>query len=225
MSINPIVEKAVNLAKAYHSSDTTGHDWWHVYRVWRLARYIALHEGADMPTVELAALFHDMDDYKIIGVHNNSLANAREALQELNVDNQTAQRVIRVIEEVSFRGAGVHTTPSSPEACVVQDADRLDAIGAIGIARAFAYGGANSREMHIPQEKPNLHKSFDEYKNATGSTINHFYEKLILLKDRLNTNTAKALATGRHEFLLEFLNRFLEEWELKDIDNPVLGKK
>ena len=121
-----------------------------------------------------------------------------------------------MIKQVSFKGAGVDTTPTSLEACVVQDADRLDAIGAIGIARAFAYGGSKNRELFNPEEQPNLHGSFHEYKNSKGSTLNHFYEKLLLLKDRMNTPTAKTIAEERHEFMVEFVERFLNEFNVSD---------
>jgi len=129
-----------------------------------------------------------------------------------------AKKVNEIVKQVSFKGAGTDTTPTSFEACVVQDADRLDAIGAIGIARAFAYGGSKKHSLFNPDEKPQLHSSFEEYKNYKGSTLNHFYEKLFLLKDRMNTNTAKAIAEQRHRYMEDFVERFLADWNLHNYE-------
>ena len=212
------VDSAAHFAQQFHSSDTTGHDWWHVFRVWRLAKHIAKRESANLLEVELAALLHDMDDHKIDGSDGENLPNAQQTLHKLKVDKELAKKVIGIIKEVSFKGAKVDTTPTSLEACVVQDADRLDAIGAIGIARAFAYGGSKYRPLYDPDSEPEMHSSFQEYKSSKGNTLNHFYEKLLLLKDKLNTNTAKTIAAERHKYMEQFVERFLGEWNLKDIE-------
>lgn len=212
-----IVDKVSFSSRQFHSSDTTGHDWWHVYRVWQMARHIAQREDAEIFLVELAALLHDMDDHKIDGADAVNFPNARQTLLSVNVDSVTTERVIAIISEVSFKGAKVNTTPTTLEACVVQDADRLDAIGAIGIARAFAYGGSKNRLLFDPEVKPEMHSTFEQYRNSKGSTLNHFYEKLLLIKDMLNTQTAKSIASNRHSYMEMFVEQFLDEWNLDDI--------
>lgn len=195
--------------------ESSGHDWWHIYRVWQTSLYIAARENVDSDIVQLAALLHDIGDWKFhAGDESVGPRLAREWLQSLAVDETVITHVCTIIANLSFKGADVKPAPLSPEGQVVQDADRLDAIGAIGIARAFAYGGAKGREMHDPQAEPVLHTSFEQYKASKGTTINHFHEKLLLLKDRLNTSTAKTLAEHRHAFMLEFLAEFDQEWNI-----------
>lgn len=214
---NNFVQQVAIHVVAFHKGDTTGHDWWHVWRVWNLAKRIAQREGANMLVVELSALLHDTDDHKLANADGENLPNARKILLACKADNNLVDKVVGVIKQVSFKGAGVDTTPTSIEACVVQDADRLDAIGAIGVARAFAYGGSKHRELYNPNQKPVQHSSFDEYKSAKGTTLNHFYEKLLLLKNRLNTQTAKDLASARHKYMQGFVEQFLVEWNLDDL--------
>jgi len=211
-----IICKVFRLAKDFHSSDTTGHDWWHIFRVWNLAKYIADNEGANREIVEMAALLHDMDDHKIDGADWQNLPNARKVLESVGINREQTERVVAVIGEVSFKGANVNTKPTTNEACAVQDADRLDAIGAIGVARAFAYGGSKQRELYNPNEAPNMHATFEEYKNSKGCTLNHFYEKLFLLKEKLNTPTAKRIAVSRHRYMKGFVEQFLAEWNFED---------
>ncbi len=198
------------------SGEGSGHDWWHIQRVWNNARSIAAHEQADLFIVELAALLHDIGDHKF---HNGDETvgprMAREWLQKHEVKDEVIERVCSIISELSFKGAGTTSAMSSLEGCIVQDADRLDAIGAIGIARTFAYGGHKGREMHNPDIPPVLHDSFEAYKNSAGPTLNHFYEKLLLLKDRMHTATAKRLAEDRHKYMEDFVSRFLDEWDGK----------
>ncbi|MEP6987544.1 MAG: HD domain-containing protein [Chloroflexota bacterium] len=195
--------------------ESSGHDWWHIYRVWQTSLYIAAHENVDDDVVQLAALLHDIGDWKFhAGDETVGPRLAREWLESLAVDENIITHVCTIIANLSFKGADVKAAPLSLEGQVVQDADRLDAIGAIGIARAFAYGGAKGREMHDPQAAPVLHSSFEQYKASQGTTINHFHEKLLLLKDRLNTQTAKTLAERRHTFMLEFLQEFDAEWNI-----------
>ena len=209
--INQIAKSVEELCQ----HDSSGHVWWHVYRVVNLAKAIGQKEEADLHLIELAALLHDVDDWKLSTNSHESLPNARKLLAENGISYELTEKVIQIINEVSFKGAGVETKPTSIEAMAVQDADRLDAIGAIGIARTFAYGGYKNQPMHIPDLKPNLHNNFEEYKKARTSTINHFYEKLLLLKDRLNTNTAKEIAVQRHLFMEQFLEQFYAEWNLE----------
>jgi uncharacterized protein len=195
--------------------ESSGHDWWHIYRVWQTSLYIAARENVDSDIVQLAALLHDIGDWKFhAGDESVGPRLAREWLQSLAVDENIIAHVCTIIANLSYKGADVKPAPLSSEGQVVQDADRLDAIGAIGIARAFAYGGAKGREMHDPQAAPVLHTSFEQYKASKGTTINHFHEKLLLLKDRLNTSTAKTLAEHRHAFMLEFLAEFDQEWNI-----------
>ena len=195
--------------------ESSGHDWWHIYRVWQTSLYIAASEQVDSEVVQLTALLHDIGDWKFhAGDESVGPRLAREWLQSLAVEETIIAHVCVIIANLSFKGAEVQATPLSREGQVVQDADRLDAIGAIGIARAFAYGGAKDRQMHDPQAAPVLHTSFDQYKASRGTTINHFHEKLVLLKDRLNTPTARVLAEGRHAFMLEFLEHFDSEWNI-----------
>ncbi|MCZ4407546.1 HD domain-containing protein [Cryomorphaceae bacterium 1068] len=209
-----LVESIVELVKATFEGEGTGHDWYHIDRVRKVALKLAQSEGADMEVVELAALLHDIADHKF---HDNDLtagpAKAKSIILEYGGDQELADRVSTIITETSFKGAGVETPVSSIESAVVQDADRLDAIGAIGIARTFAYGGHRNQPIHDPVLEPTLHGNFEAYAKTRTSTINHFYEKLLLLKDRMNTNSGKGMAEERHAFMESFLEQFHREWE------------
>ncbi|RKY98225.1 MAG: phosphohydrolase [Candidatus Hydrothermota bacterium] len=210
-----VIKQTAEFVRKRLEGEPTGHDWWHVYRVWKMAVKIAENErDVDLFIVQLGALLHDIADWKF---HGGDISVgpklAREWLEKLNVDEKTIAHVCEIVESVSFKGAGVNSKPKSKEAMIVQDADRLDAIGAIGIARCFATGAKLNREIHNPKAKPKLHRTFEEYKKSNSTSINHFYEKLLLLKDMMNTETAKRLAEGRHKFMEQFLERFFKEWE------------
>ncbi len=194
----------------------SGHDWWHIQRVRNVALTLAIEEKADLFIVELAALLHDIADHKF---HNGDITIgpkiAHEWLYSLEVDEEIIVHVCQIIKDISFKGAEVSTPMHSLEGKVVQDADRLDAMGAIGIARAFSYGGFKNRELYNPNLPPTLHSSFEAYKKDKGHTINHFYEKLFLLKDRMNTESGKVMAEKRHQFMAEYVQQFLQEWDGK----------
>jgi len=208
-----LISAAAAYIRAEFEHDATGHDWWHIYRVWQTARLLAQQESADLETVELAALLHDLDDWKLSPESGGQPLRAEAWLNAQAVDSTLKARVLDIIRRVSFKGAGVPDDMPSLEGQIVQDADRLDALGAIGIARAFAYGGSRGRALYTPEETPVQHQGFDEYRAAQGSTLNHFYEKLFLLKDRLHTASARRLAEERHAFMQQFVTRFLQEWE------------
>jgi len=196
--------------KQLFEGEGSGHDWWHIYRVRNLALKISETEGGDLFIIEMAALLHDLDDWKL---KTGKEASRTEAwLHQVSVDTGQQKRILQVISEVSFKGAEVETLATTTEAKIVQDADRLDAIGAIGIARTFAYGGNKGRSMYDPEILPVMHNNFEAYKKNNGPTINHFYEKLLLLKDRLNTATAIEMAEKRHAYMEAFLARFFAEW-------------
>ncbi len=175
-----------------------------------MALKIAGHEGGNRFIIEMAALLHDLDDWKLSPQNDSS--GTDKWLKELHLPSTTIGQIHEIISQVSFKGAGVKTKALSLEAQIVQDADRMDAIGAIGIARTFAYGGNKGRLIYDPEIKPEMHQSFEAYKKTTAPTINHFYEKLLLLKDRLNTTTAKEIAKSRHAFMESFLKQFFAEW-------------
>lgn len=208
-----IIAKITREVKSLFEGEGTGHDWYHIDRVRRNALIIGRIENADLFLVELGALLHDIADHKF---HSNDLSIGPKRSQELILkvrgDVVLAQRVAEIVSEISFKGAGIETKVSSIEAAVVQDADRLDALGAVGIARAFAYGGSKNREIYNPTQNPNLHDSFLAYAEDKGTTINHFYEKLLLLKDRMQTKTGKEMAEKRHAFMENFLETFYQEW-------------
>lgn len=190
------------------------HDWWHVHRVWMNARAIAKTEPVDELVVELAALLHDIADHKFHGGDLTAGPRAARAwLHEANCAPAIADRVVDIIARVSFKGAGVADDMPSLEGRVVQDADRLDALGAIGIARAFAYGGHAGRPIHDPDRDYERHDSFEAYRTGDGATVAHFHEKLLLLRDRMHTATGRRLADERHRFTESFLQRFYAEWD------------
>jgi uncharacterized protein len=194
----------------------SGHDWWHVERVWKNARHITQEESVDMTTVELAALLHNIADYKLHG-GDDTLGSkvAHEWLNTVGAGDTTTAHVCEIVQTLSFKGAETLSPMRTREGMVVQDADRPDRIkpiGAIGIARAFAYGGYTEREIHNPEISPARHVSFEEYMKNGSPTINHFYEKLLLLKDRMNTQTARHIADERHRFMEAFLEQFYREW-------------
>ncbi|HET6425706.1 MAG TPA: HD domain-containing protein [Planctomycetaceae bacterium] len=213
-----ILEKLINETAAFVreklAGDSSGHDWWHIDRVRRNACRLAVAEGADPLVTELAALLHDIADWKFHG--GDEMAGPRAARQWLEqhaVDSRVVDHVGEIIAAVSFKGAGVKTDMPTLEGRCVQDADRLDAIGAIGIARAFAFGGHFGRAIYDPEHPPELHDSFAAYKSKGGPSINHFYEKLLLLKDRMQTATGRKMAEERHRFLETFLAQFFAEWD------------
>jgi uncharacterized protein len=214
-----ILKKTASYVKETLADDSSGHDWWHVYRVWKNAINIGRHEAdVDLFVVELAALLHDIADFKLYdGDETIGPKMAREWLEKLGVADDTISYVSEIIMDLSFKGANVASTMKTKEGMVVQDADRLDAIGAIGIGRTFVYGGFKGRPMYDPEIKPQKHDSFEEYKKNTSPTINHFYEKLLLLKELMNTETAKKIAKDRHAFMEQFLDRFFMEWDGKDV--------
>jgi len=209
-----LIGKTAEYVRSLLVGEGSGHDWWHIYRVWKMSVRIAKEENANLLVVELGALLHDIADWKFNdGDEEVGPAKARAWLQSLMVDEEVIAQVCQIVRDISYKGAGVATPMPTIEGQVVQDADRLDAIGAIGIARTFAYGGSKAREMYNPDQSPVLHQSFEQYKMGNGSTINHFYEKLLLLKERMNTATAKRLAQHRHKVMEEFLDEFYLEWE------------
>ncbi|MGD0510515.1 MAG: HD domain-containing protein [Candidatus Micrarchaeaceae archaeon] len=212
-----VIGRTIDYVKSELQGESSGHDWWHILRVRNNAMKIASGEKeANLFVVELAALLHDIADWKFHGGDTKASSRAAEEwLKKQNVDAATITEICKAIDEVSFKGAGVKTVPSTLEGKIVQDADRLDAMGAIGIARAFAYGGKVGREMYNPEVKPQQNQTFEAYKNDKGNTINHFYEKLLLLKDLMNTETGRKLAEGRHKFMEEYLQRFYKEWNGK----------
>lgn len=194
-----------------------GHDWWHILRVWNNAKHIATQEkNVDLFIVELGALLHDIADAKFHdGDEEIGPRTARAFLESQEVAPDVIEHVGNIVRHISFKGSLEGQQWMSPELAVVQDADRLDAIGAIGVARNFSYGGNKGRELYNPNIPPKLHMSKEEYKQNEGPTINHFYEKLLLLKDKMNTKTGKEMAAGRHAFMEQYLDQFFAEWEGK----------
>jgi uncharacterized protein len=237
------VNKLLNEGQAFRG---TGHDWWHTYRVWKMALHIAEVEAKqklqtqrkqkhdshniDIFIVEMSALLHDIDDWKFRD--NNSETEhaplARGMLAQFHLDNATVDTICEIVANISFKGACVASKQLPLEGQIVQDADRLDAIGAIGIARTFAYGGYKKREIYDPNIQPQLHASFAEYQNANGAsgntTINHFYEKLLLLKSKMNTKIARNIAEQRHKYMERFLKQFFTEWDAFEINTKISKK-
>ena len=213
MNNQDVILNTIDFVKAALSEAEGGHDWWHIYRVWKTARHIAQYEQVDMLVVELGALLQDIADSKF---HNGDEEigprKAKLFLESLQVENDIIIHVVNIINNISFKG-GKHTQNfKSPELDVIQDADRLDALGAIGIARTFNYGGFKGRSIYNPEIKPNLNLTKEEYKNSDAPTLNHFYEKLLLLKDLMNTQAGRKMAEERHNFMLGYLDQFYKEW-------------
>ena len=214
MDNSDIVHKTILFVQEKLENAEGGHDWFHIERVYKNALLIAENEVCDVSIVKLAALLHDIADSKFHdGDETIGPKIAREFLESENVNEVTIQHVINIIVNLSFKGGKTEKTFSSVELDIVQDADRLDAMGAIGIARTFNYGGFKNRPLHNPNIAPNLHMSKEEYKNSEAPTINHFYEKLLLLKDKMNTETGKKIAQERHQFMINFLSQFYAEWD------------
>ncbi|OFZ43790.1 MAG: phosphohydrolase [Bacteroidetes bacterium RIFCSPHIGHO2_02_FULL_44_7] len=214
MNQEEIIQKTQEFVQQKFSGEGTGHDWYHINRVRKLALEIAQAERADLFIVELGALLHDIADHKF---HGGDLAvgpkKAQEWLESVGADQETIEKVCHIVANVSFKGAGSKNAMESLEGKVVQDADRLDASGAIGIARAFTYGGTKGRLIYQPGVEPGYHKNFQEHQKEAASTLNHFYEKLLHIKNLMNTATGLTLAEERHRYVEDFLSRFLAEWE------------
>jgi uncharacterized protein len=209
-----IIAQTINFVKETLKDAESGHDWFHIERVYKTAQTINAVEKGDELTVNLAALLHDIADSKFNnGDEEIGPQKAGDFLRSIGVAEETIANVQQIIRNLSFKASFGLLTYSAKELDIVQDADRLDAIGAIGIARAFTYGGFKNRVLYDPQIAPNLKMSKEEYKNTTAPTINHFYEKLLLLKDLMKTNTGKTMATQRHQFMLGYLDQFYAEWE------------
>ena len=209
-----IIEKTLKFVKEELKNAEGGHDWWHIYRVWKLALRIGEEENADLFTVQLGALLHDIADSKFNdGDEEIGPQLARTFLLEMNVGSNTIDHVDSIIRNISFHKTFEEKKFNSIELQVIQDADRLDAIGAIGIARAFNYGGHKNFAIHVPGIEPKLNMTKEEYKKSNAPTINHFYEKLFLLKNMMNTNTGKLLAEKRHKFMETYIAQFMKEWE------------
>ena len=211
-----LLKETENFVKSVLKDDSSGHDWWHIHRVRKLALLIGKSEDADLFLVELAALLHDIDDWKLVE-NKDDKQKAKSWLLSCGIDHKLTERICGVIEGVSFKGAGVNTSTNDLVCRVLQDADRLDAIGAIGIARTFAYGGSRGRGIYDPEIPPELHTDFENYKKSTTPSINHFYEKLLLLKDQMQTKMGRSLAEQRHEYMLRFLDQFYAEWNGEQI--------
>jgi uncharacterized protein len=217
MPKDDITTRTYDFVRAKLGGEKTGHDWWHVHRVLQLARHIAQEEqGADMLVVELGALLHDIADWKFHDGDLNAGPRAtREWLESQHVAQDIVDNVAYIVEHISFRGGTNKHVMETLEGKIVQDADRLDAMGAVGIARTFTFGGARERTMYDPAQPPQKHDSFESFKKVTlngGTTINHFYEKLLLLEDGMHTKTARTLAEHRHEVMQHFLDEFYKEW-------------
>ncbi len=211
----PVLQNTRNFVKKTLEDAEAGHDFWHILRVLKLSEKIAEKEGGDLFVIRLGALLHDIADAKFYnGDETIGPKIAREFLETQQVDEGTIEHIVKIIENISFKNSFEGQKFTSKELEIIQDADRLDAIGAIGIARAFVYGGHKNNPIYNPDLKVNLNMSKEEYKKGDTSTINHFYEKLLKLKDMMNTNTGRELAEKRHRFMEDFLKEFYEDWEV-----------
>ncbi|SCJ22278.1 putative hydrolase [uncultured Clostridium sp.] len=206
-----LIEETKKFVKSKLFGEGSGHDWYHIERVYNMAKFIGEKEKADSFIVEMTALLHDIDDWKFSD--DNEVVEV--FLNSIKVDKKDIDIIINIIKTMSYKGGVVDSTQDTIEGKVVQDADRLDAIGAIGIARAFSYGGNKNRIIYDPDIKPIKFNDLDEVKNAKNHTINHFYEKLLKLRDLMNTETARLIANKRHKFMEEYLNEFYYEWNFK----------
>jgi uncharacterized protein len=212
--MNNLIDNTILFVKEKLKGAEAGHDWFHIERVYKNAMLIANEEVCDIQIVKLGALLHDIADSKFNdGDETVGPKVAREFLESQNTDEETIVHVINIIENISFKGGNFEKKFNSIELQIVQDADRLDAIGAIGIARTFNYGGFKNRQLYNPEIAPKFNMSKEEYKKSEAPTLNHFYEKLLLLKDKMNTNTGKQLAQERHQFMELFLSQFYAEWD------------
>ena len=208
-----LISKTIEFVKKKLEGAEAGHDWFHIERVWKLSKRIAEAEECNIEVVELGALLHDIADPKFHnGDENIGPDTARAFLESQNVDENTIQQVIFIIRNISFKNRNEAPKEKPIELQVVQDADRLDAIGAIGIARVFNFGGFKNNPIYIPGEEPKLNLSKEEYKKSNGTSINHFYEKLLLLGDLMNTEKGKEMAAIRHQYMENFLQQFYDEW-------------
>lgn len=216
MDKNKIIEKTKEFVKNKLYGEGSGHDWWHIERVHNLSKYLASKENADYFIVEMTALLHDIDDWKFSDGIETNTSITEEFLSSVNVEEDSVNKIVSIIKTMSFKGGLVDSTQRTIEGMVVQDADRLDAIGAIGIARTFAYGGYKNNQIYDPDIKPMEFSSLDEVKNAPNHTINHFYEKLLKLKDSMNTESANEIANRRHKFMETFLDEFYYEWNFNE---------
>lgn len=208
-----LTEKVKNVIFEQFDGEATGHDWHHINRVVNLSKFIQSKEGGDLELIELSALLHDISDHKFNGGKLDEGGKvAFDLLIELGADEVLAEKVRYIVDHVSYKGANTEVEMETLEGKIVQDADRIDAIGAIGIGRTFAYGGHKGQPMYEPIDRPKMHDTFEEYASSGTNTINHFYEKLLLLSDRLNTPTAKKIGKERHQFMEHFLDQFYGEW-------------
>ena len=206
-----IISRAKEYVRELFAKEFSGHDYWHTMRVLKMAERLAAEEQADIFVVQLAALLHDVDDIKLSPNTHEKKENAVRFMHQVSLEDKMINRVCIIIDEISFAGQSIF--PSTIEGKCVQDADRLDALGAIGIARAFAFGGNHHRVMHDPGISPNFNMNKEEYRKSNSTTINHFYEKLFQLKERMNTNSGKRLAAEREAFMKDFLKEFMREWQ------------
>lgn len=213
MTKTEIINKTVHFVQEKMSGESSGHDWWHIYRVWNMSKKLQKMEGGDLFIIEMAALLHDIADWKFNENEEEGLELVRQWLDRFDLETAKKVQIIDIIKNVSYKGAGVKDKMDSLEGIIVQDADRLDAIGALGVARTFAFGGKFGNPIHDPNVQVQMHQNFEEYKNAKGTTVNHFYEKLLLLKDRMNTESAKQIANERHVYMENFLKQFYDEWD------------
>ncbi|WBV54248.1 HD domain-containing protein [Chryseobacterium gambrini] len=211
-----LIQNTVEFVKEKLEGAEAGHDWFHIERVWKLSKKIAETESCNQEVVELAALLHDIADPKF---HNGdetlALKVSREFLESQNAEEELIEQVLFIIKNISFKNRGEVPQNLPVELKIVQDADRIDAIGAIGIGRTFNFGGFKNNPMYDPNVEPKLNMSKEEYKKSNGTTINHFYEKLLLLKDMMNTEKGKEIAGERHDFMLKFLDQFYKEWNVE----------
>ena len=214
-----IINKTKEFVKEKLYGEGSGHDWYHIERVYNLSKYLAKKENADFFIVEMTALLNDIYDWKFSSNNTTDTTTTENFLKSSGVTEEDLIKIIKIIKTMSFKGGVVDSSQDTIEGKVVQDADRLDAIGAIGIARTFAYGGSKNRVIYDPNIKPINFNSLDEVKSSDNHTINHFYEKLLKLKDRMNTKSAKEIAIARHKYMEEFLNEFYYEWNFNMEDN------
>ncbi len=207
-----IINHTKEYIKSQFSLESSGHDWNHIYRVWTTAKKISSVEGGNIFIIEMGALLHDIADWKFYGGDINiGPQKAKEWLMQFSISETDIYSIVDIVANISFKGIAKKNTKLTIEGQIVQDADRLDAIGAVGIARVFAYSGFSGRQIYDPDRKPVEHKSTQSYYNNNNTAINHFYEKLLLLKDLMNTNYAIKLAEERHKFMEDYLNQFYKE--------------